>query len=152
MWNGGDSTVRSATWACFVQNNLEMIPAYSTWDTDEMLLLRDGISVFEIHRFVDGTERLALNASSDYFRDGIAHWRPDGSPSSLDVTKTGVALMTDANYKDTTNANVHFHLEMRLSSGKFTSRWSTETASVFSKSTSTEEFAGQCILLPKPPK
>jgi hypothetical protein len=152
MWNGGDSVARSATWACFIQTNLQVMPSFNAWDADEVLFLRDGVSTFEIHRFINGTERLSSVADADYFRGGVAHWKPGDGPASLDVTKSNESLRMDLRYTDTESRSEHFHLEMRLSSGRFTSEWTAETKSLFSKSTSTEDYAGQCVLLPKPTK
>jgi hypothetical protein len=147
MWNGDDSVVKSATWACFNQT-------YSgqTIDWDEVFLLRDGVSVFEIHHFTDGVERLSSEAQAEYFRDGIAHWKPENSSTSLDVTKSNETLIIDLRYTDTENANRHFHFNMRLSSGRFISVWTIERRSLTHSTTTTEDYAGQCILLPKPTK
>jgi len=152
MWEGGDAVAKSATWACFVQKNLGIIPSYNDWNPDDLLLLRDGVSVFEMHRFIDGTERLSSSAEAESFRDGIAHWRPVSGPTSLDVTKSGETLALNLKYTDTKNSDVRFHFDMRLSSGRFTSKWIVESKSLLSKSTSTEDYSGQCIPLPKQTK
>jgi len=145
MWDGGDNVARSATWACFTQTDL----GYVT-DRDEVLLLRDGVSVFEMHMFVNGIERLSSEAQAEYFRDGIAHWEPGNGPTSLDVTKSNETLTVDLRYTGVEKANEHLRFTMRLSSGRFKLESTIEKRGLFSTETSAEDITGQCVLLHKP--
>lgn len=142
MWSGGDSVVKSATWACFKQTDMR----------DEFLLLTDGNTFFEMHSFANGVENISAKAQAEYFRDRTAHWKPENSSTSLDVTKSTETLWMDLRFASTEKQSVHLEFTMRLSSGRFKDKWTTEKKNHFSTETSNWDDAGQCVLLPKTTK
>lgn len=148
MWQGGDRALKTATWACFdLPQDLPFglhTPSY-----DDFFLLRDGVSVFGFMRFYNGIENVSATAIAESFRNGVAHWKPDGSGASLDVVKSEDELTLDLHYTSTSDAGIGFHIDMRLSSGRYTSKWTTEKKHTFSSERSTDDNVGQCILLPK---
>ncbi len=149
MWEGGDKVARSATWACFdFPQDLGVFghgPSY-----DEFLLLRDGGSVFNFHSFVYGIENVTATANAESYRNGVAHWIADNNGIAIDVIKSEDTLHLSLQYTSTEGANVRFEFTMRLSSGRYTSKWTTEKKHFFSSETSTEDYIGQCIALPEP--
>ena len=148
MWLGGDRTVKSATWACF---DLPRQLAFGLLapTNDSFYLLRDGVSSFDFHRFYNGTDNVSATAVAESFRNGVAHWKPDNSGTSLEVVKSKDELTLDLHYTSTTKASVGLHVEMRLSSGRYTSHESIEKKHFFSTEETTEDDTGQCVLLPK---
>ena len=148
MWRGGDRALKTATWACFdLPRDLPFgghKPIY-----DDFFLLRDGVSVFDFTRFYDGIEKVSATAVAESFRNGVAHWRPDGSGTSLDVVKSEGELTLDLHYTSTADASLAFHIDMRLSSGRYTSKWTSEKKHTFSSETSAGDNVGQCVTLPK---
>ena len=149
MWEGGDKTAKSATWACFdFPRELPFGGRAPTYDS--FFLLRDGVSVFDFHMFNNGVENVSATSVAESFRNGVAHWKPDSSGTSLDVVKSEDELTLDLHYISTTESNVGLHVEMRLSSGRYTSRWIIEKKHTFSSEKSTEDNAGLCVVLPKP--
>jgi len=148
MWQGGDRALKAATWACFgLPRDLPF--GGHTPSNDNFFLLRDGVSVFDFTRFYNGTENVSAAAVAESFRNGVAHWKPDGSGTSLDVVKSEDELTLDLHYTSTSDASVGFHIDMRLSSGRYTSKWTTEKRHAFSSERSTDDNVGQCIVLPK---
>jgi hypothetical protein len=148
MWQGGDRALKTATWACFdLPHDLPFgghTPSY-----DNFFLLRDGVSVFDYTRFHNGIENVSAAAVAESFRNGVAHWKPDVSGTSLDVVKSEDELTLDLHYTSTSDESVRFHIDLRLSSGKYTSKWTITKKHTFSSEVSTEDNVGQCILLPK---
>lgn len=148
MWDGGDRAVKGATWACFdLPRESPLGGHYPTYDS--FFLLRDGVSVFELRMFNNGVQNISANALAESFRNGVAHWKPNGSGTSLDVVKSEDELTLDLYYTSTSDASVGFHIDMRLSSRRYTSKWTTEKKHTFSSERSTDDNVGQCIVLPK---
>ena len=147
MWDSGDSVARSATWACFIQKDLTYVPFAP--EKDVVFFLRDGASVFEMHYFTNGIESVSSEAHVEDSRGNVVHWIREDRPTSLDVTKSDETLIMNLQFTNTEQAIAHFYFTMRLSSGRFESEWTTEKKGWFSTTTSKDNYAGQCISIPK---
>ncbi len=121
IWEGGDRTVKNASWACF--DSPRELPFGGHAPTyDNFFLLRDGVSAFDFRLFNNGIENVSATAAAESFRNGVAHWKPDSISASLDVVKSEDDLTLNLHYTSTTESSVGFHFEMRLSSGRYASK------------------------------
>ncbi len=149
LWNGGDDTARTATWACFFQKDLTYPLAP---EKDVVFFLKESVSAFEISYFSNGVKDVSGITRAEYSQGGQPHWKPLSHPPSLEVTKSGGTLTAELEFANAEQATAHFHLSMTLSSGRFESEWTTEKKGFLSETTSKEDYSGLCVLLPKTSK